>query len=324
MASEREIAAGRGKATIGIDLGGTNIAAGVVDESGRILAQSHRRTLPERPYQEVVADMALTAKDAVRAANLAMEDISSIGVGVPGFFDKKAGVVVFCTNLGWHDVPLRAEMRKHIDLPVYGDNDATVAGFAEAIAGVSRGVDSSVFLTLGTGLGSGIIMDGKPWSGAHGVGGELGHIMYKQGGIPCTCGAQGCLERYASATALARIAREAAERHPESSLAKIAGDRMNAKAVIDEVQKGDAAAIEAFDEYTTHLANGIITIISFLDPELIVLGGGVSHAGETLLEPVRRKVEKGKFFKTLPTGKIVLAALGNEAGIIGAAMLHRA
>jgi len=310
--------------TVGIDLGGTNIAAGVVSQEGKILAQAQRRTQAERPYQQVVRDMAGTALDAVERAGLTLDDVASIGVGVPGFFDRKSGVVVFCTNLGWRDVPLGAEMARYIDKPLYGDNDATVAGFAEAIAGVSQGARHSVFLTLGTGLGSGIILNGKIWSGAHGVGGELGHIMYKQGGIPCTCGAQGCLERYASATALARIAREAAERYPQSSLAKIAGDRMNAKAVIDEVQKGDAAAIEAFDEYTTHLANGIITIISFLDPELIVLGGGVSHAGETLLEPVRRKVEKGKFFKTLPTGKIVLAALGNEAGIIGAAMLHRA
>ncbi|MCL1965333.1 MAG: ROK family glucokinase [Firmicutes bacterium] len=311
-------------ATIGIDLGGTNIAAGVVDAQGKILAQGYRRTLPERPYEEVIADMAGAAEDAVKKSGLTMGDITSIGVGVPGYFDKKTGVVAFCPNLGWHDVPLCGEMRRYIDLPLYGDNDASVAGFAEAVAGVSQGVKTSVFLTLGTGLGSGIIIDGKIWSGAHGAAGELGHLMYRQGGVLCTCGARGCLERYTSATGLIRIGQEAAARHPESSLHRFDKDPLSAKNIIDAAQMGDAAALEAFDEYTTHLANGIVSIISFLDPELIVLGGGVSRAGEYLLEPVRRKVQAGKFFKMLPTGEIVLAALGNDAGIIGAAMLHRA
>ncbi len=310
--------------TVGIDLGGTNIAAGVVTETGEILAHRQRRTAPERPYAEVIHDMAMAAKDAVKAAGITMADVSSVGVGVPGFYDKKTGVVVFCTNLGWHDVPLADELHKYIDVPVYGDNDATVAGFAEAVCGGSRGVSDSVFLTLGTGFGGGIVVGGKIWSGAHGVAGELGHIMYKQDGILCTCGARGCLERYASATALIRIGKEALARHPDSILAETPADKFNAKTVIDAARKADLAAVEAFDEYTTHLANGIITIISFLDPALIVLGGGVSRAGEFLLKPVRRKVEEGKFFKSLPASEVVLAELGNDAGIIGAAMLHRA
>lgn len=309
--------------TIGIDLGGTKIAAGVVTQEGVILGQAQRRTLAQRPYQEVIRDMAETAKDAMRKANVTQDQVGSIGVGVPGFFDKATGVVVFCTNLGWHDVPLRAEMQKHINLPLYGDNDASVAGFAEAVCGVSRGVQSSVFLTLGTGLGGGIVLNGKIWSGAHGVGSEIGHIMYQHDGILCTCGQRGCWERYASATALVRIGKEALSRHPQSALAKTAADKFNAKTVIDAARTGDAAAVEAFDEYTSHLANGIVTVISFLDPELIVLGGGVSRAGEFLLEPVRKKVNERKFFKTLATGEVVIATLENEAGIIGAAMLHR-
>lgn len=309
--------------TIGIDLGGTKIAAGVVDEKGTILAQTQRRTLAERPYQQVIKDMAEASLEAIEKAGLKVSDISSIGVGVPGFFDKKTGVVVFCTNLGWHDVPLRAEMRKYIDLPLYGDNDATVAGFAEAVCGVSRDVDTSVFLTLGTGLGGGIVIGGKIWSGTHGVAGEIGHIMYHEGGILCTCGQRGCWERYASATALVRIGKEALARHPDSVLRKTPADRLNAKTIIDAARKKDVAATEAFDEYTTHLSNGIVTIISFLDPELIVLGGGVSRSGDYLLKPVRKKVTENKFFKTLPAGEVVLATLGNDAGIIGAAMLHR-
>ncbi len=310
--------------TVGIDLGGTNIAAGAVSADGKILAQCQRRTRPERPYQDVIRDMAETAKDAVRKAGYAMADVESIGIGIPGFFDKETGVIVFWTNLGWRDVPLRAEMAKYVDTPVFGDNDATVAGYAEAVAGVSRNASSSVFLTLGTGLGGGIVIGGKIWSGAHGVGSEIGHIMYQHDGIPCTCGARGCLERYASATALARIGREAAARHPESALNGIPDGRYNAKAVIDGARNGDTASVEAFDEYTTHLANGIITIISFFDPAMVVIGGGVSRAGGFLLEPVRRKIHTGKFFKTLPCAEVVIASLGNDAGIIGAAMLHKA
>lgn len=310
--------------TIGIDLGGTNIAAGVVDETGEIIARAQRRTRPERPYHEVIFDMAEAAREAAANANLPLSEVHSVGVGVPGFFDKSTGVVVFCTNLGWHDVPLRAEIQKYIDVPLYGDNDATVAGFAEAVAGVSRDAQTSVFLTLGTGLGGGIVINGKIWSGAHGVAGELGHMVYEHNGIPCTCGASGCLERYASATALIRIGREALSRHPESILSLTPKERFSAKTVIDAARDGDTAAMEAFDEYTTHLSLGIVSIISFLDPELIVLGGGVSRAGEFLLEPVRQKVNENKFFKTLPCGEVVIAQLGNDAGIIGAAMLHRA
>jgi glucokinase len=198
-----------------------------------------------------------------------------------------------------------------------------VAGFAETVFGVSKDVDTSVFLTLGTGLGSGIIMNGKIWRGKRLVAAELGHMMYQYGGIPCTCGAVGCLERYASGTAMIRIGRERAAKYPRSVLHQHPADRLTAKMVIEAARKKDEAALDALDEYTTHLANGIITIISFLDPDLIVLGGGVSRAGDILLSPVREKVQAGKFFKTMPTGDIKVAMLGNEAGIIGAAMLHR-
>lgn len=310
--------------TIGIDLGGTNIAVGVVTEEGCIVAGAQRRTLPDRSYQEVIRDMAEASLEAVEKAGLTICDIRAIGVGVPGLFNNKTGHVVFCTNLGWHDVPLREEMQKYIDLPLYGDNDASVAGFAEAMCGVSVNAPTSVFVTLGTGLGGGIIINGKIWSGAHGVGGELGHMMYQYDGIPCTCGAKGCLERYASGTALIRIGQKIAAQYPESSLHKVPQERFSAKTVIDAAQRKDEAALQALDEYTTHLANGIITIISFFDPDLIVLGGGLSQAGEILLRPVREKVQAGKFFKAMPTGDIVVAKLGNDAGIIGAAMLHKA
>ena len=311
---------------IGLDVGGTTFKAGVVTEDGRIVHKDAMPTGIERPYQEIIADMAALCKKVAADADIEMSEIKSIGVGVPGLFDNKTGMIPFCTNLGWHDIPFVAEMKKHLDTPVYGDNDATVAGLAESVAGVSAGIKDSVFLTLGTGVGGGIIIDGKPYSGAHGCGSEIGHIMIKMGGELCTCGNYGCFERYASATAIIREARKAIVEYPESSmLAACGGDpeKLNAKIVIDAAKAGDAAAKAVFGGYVQALAVGIINIINMLDPEVIVLGGGVSAAGEFLLNAVREAVKPMVFFKTMPYARIELAQLGNDAGIIGAAMLGK-
>ena len=309
--------------SIGIDLGGTNIAVGVVEETGHIIGRAVRPTGAQRPCEQVIFDMAQTVRDAVENAGKDVRDIHSIGCGVPGIYDEESGMVLFCTNLGWRDVPLRSEMAKYFNAPFYCDNDATVAALAEAKAGKSVNVRSSVLLTLGTGIGAGIVLDGKVFSGSHGVAGEFGHFMYCAGGELCTCGKRGCFERYASATALIRIGCEAALRHRESVLRDLTPNQMNARAVVDAAHAGDAAGVEAFDEYTTHLSNGIVTVIDFLDPEMILLGGGVSAAGDFLLDPVRAKVERNKFYTSRPHAAIELAALGNDAGIIGAAMLGR-
>ena len=311
---------------IGLDVGGTTFKAGVVTEDGRIVHKDAMPTGIERPYQEIIADMAALCKKVAADAGIEMSEIRSIGVGVPGLFDNKTGMIPFCTNLGWHDIPFVAEMKKHLDTPVYGDNDATVAGLAESVAGVSAGIRDSVFLTLGTGVGGGIIIDGKPYSGAHGCGSEIGHMMIKMGGELCTCGNYGCFERYASATAIIREARKAIVEYPESSmLAACGGDpeKLNAKIVIDAARAGDEAAKAVFGGYVQALAVGIINIINMLDPEVIVLGGGVSAAGEFLLNAVREAVKPMVFFKTMPYARIELAQLGNDAGIIGAAMLGK-
>ena len=311
---------------IGLDVGGTTFKAGVVTQDGRIVHKDAMPTGIERPYQEIIADMAALCKKVAADAGIEMSEIKSIGVGVPGLFDNKTGMIPFCTNLGWHDIPFVAEMKKHLDTPVYGDNDATVAGLAESVAGVSAGIRDSVFLTLGTGVGGGIIIDGKPYSGAHGCGSEIGHMMIKMGGELCTCGNYGCFERYASATAIIREARKAVAEHPESSmLAACGGDpeKLNAKIVIDAARAGDEAAKAVFGGYVQALAVGIINIINMLDPEVIVLGGGVSAAGEFLLDAVREAVKPMVFFKTMPYARIELAQLGNDAGIIGAAMLGK-
>ena len=310
---------------IGIDLGGTKIAAGITDDQGQILAEASTATIAERHYKDVVRDMASCALQALEQSGKLIDDVDSIGVGIPGVAENEGGTVIFCTNLGWHDIPLREELQKYINKPVFIDNDATVAALAENVAGVSKNAHSSIFLTLGTGVGGGIIMDGKPWTGAHGVATELGHITMEIDGIPCTCGKNGCLERYCSATALIRMGREQARLHPDSLMMARAGseENINGKLIIDCAREGDPIAVKVFERYTKYLAIAVNTMISFFDPEMIVLGGGISMAGDFLLDAVKEKIPQYLMYKTLPYGKLELAVLGNGAGIIGAAMLGR-
>lgn len=311
---------------IGVDLGGTNIAAGIVDEEGRILHSGETPTGVGRPYQEILKDMAMLIKKVIQEAGYSEADIHSIGIGSPGVSDNNLGTVVFANNLFWHHVPVRAELQKYINLPINIDNDATVAGLAESVCGACQGVDNSITITLGTGLGAGIIIDGKPYSGSHGVGSELGHLIVQVNGIPCTCGNKGCLERYASATALIREGKLAVEQHPESQIARaVDGDaeKVTAKVVIDAAKDGDPVAEEIFNTYIEYLAMGIVTMINSFDPAIIAIGGGVSKAGDFLLNALEAKVKEHIMYKDLPYAKLCLAQLGNNAGIIGSAMLGK-
>ncbi len=309
----------------GIDLGGTFIKTGIVAPDGKILGESSMPTGVGRSFEDIAHDMVLGVMEALKKADKDQNELAAIGVGIPGIADQNTGRIVFCPNLDWRDVPLKEEIQKYLDLPVFIDNDATVAGLAEAFSGVSRSCSSSVFITLGTGVGAGIILNGKPWSGAHGVGSELGHMTLLADGVPCTCGNNGCVERYCSATALARMGRQAAMAYPDSRINSIAGsvDNIDARAVIDAAREGDRVASRVFDRYATYLAMTINNITAFLDPEMVVLGGGVSHAGSFLLEAVRGQLPRFLLYKSLPSPKVELAQLGNEAGMIGAAALAR-
>ena len=310
---------------IGIDLGGTNIAVGLVNEEGRIIAKTETPTLASRPYQELVKDMAACARKVMEEANIPEDELHSIGVGIPGVADKD-GMVIFCTNLGWRNVPLRAELQQYINKPVFMDNDATVAGWAEYQAGVSRNTRSSVFMTLGTGLGGGIVMDGKIWAGAHGAGSELGHLVIEVDGVPCTCGKRGCAERYCSATAIIRMAREACADAPNCLIMrKVEGDmdKINAKVVFDAAKEGDSVALQVFNRFVKYLTIAINNVISFIDPDMIILGGGVSRAGDFLLDAVKAALPEYLFYPTLKQPELRIASLGNDAGIIGAALLGK-
>ena len=309
---------------IGIDIGGTGIQMGVVDQKGNILAKGGIVTRTDVPFAQQIKAMADCALETLDKSGYTLDDVASVGVGVPGLADQKTGEVVFCTNLGWKNVPFRAEFQKHIDKPVLIDNDATVAGLAESIAGVSAGTDSSVFITLGTGVGGGIIFKGKVWSGFHGTGSEIGHMILEMDGEPCSCGNRGCLERYCSATAIIRMARELVAIHPESMIMELCGGdagKINAKMVFDAAREGDAIGVKVFRRYVRYLGQAIANIANLLDPEVIVLGGGVSKAGDFLLDAVREEAPHYYLNKGMPYSDIKLARLGPDAGIIGAAML---
>ena len=311
---------------IGIDLGGTGIKAGIVDEQGNIILKDSCPTGAERGYGAVIQDMANLAISVVEKSGHRMSEIKAIGIGLPGVMDSRTGRVPFCTNLGWHDVPIIQEMAKYTDRPVYVDNDATVAGLAESVAGVSAGCANSLFITLGTGVGGGVIIGGKVFSGSHGVASEIGHMVVVADGEPCTCGMRGCWERYASATALIREGRKLCADNPDTALAKaVDGDlkAITAKHVIDLAKQGDPDCAALFDRYVYFLCLGLRNMVSLYDPEVIALGGGVSHAGEFLLNAVRAKLPEMVFYKDMPYARVELAKLTNDAGIIGAAMLGR-
>ena len=309
--------------SIGIDIGGTGIQIGVVDAQGKILAKGGIVTKLTDTYQQQIKDMADCALDTLNKSGYTLDDLSHVGVGVPGLADRD-GNVIYCPNIGWHDIPYRAEFHKYINKPVYIDNDATVAGLAESAAGVSAGTGSSVFLTLGTGVGGAIILGGKVWNGHHGVGSEIGHMILLSGGDQCNCGNRGCLERYCSATAIIRMARELVADHPESAIMTACGGdpaKINAKMVFDAAKDGDPVGKEVYDKYIMYLGQAIANIVNFLDPEVVVLGGGVSKAGDFLVSALREEVRKYVVYKTQPSADIQLAVLGADAGIIGAAML---
>ena len=310
---------------IGVDLGGTNIAAGVVDEKGNIISKTSVKTLSERDPQAVIGDMARVSLKAVADAGLTEADIQAVGIGIPGIADNENGVVIFCTNLRWHFVKLREIFQKTFDKPIYMENDGTVAGLAESVAGASKGCRNSIFLTLGTGLGGGIIIDSKVYSGSHHVGSELGHMIIEIGGEACTCGNRGCWERYASATGLINMAKRAVQEAPWSLILKRAGsvEGITAKIAADAAEEGDVIAKEVFDRYVKYLGTGIVSLINMFDQEVISLGGGMAGSGEFLRSAVQREVDSHIFYKDIPHARIEIAALGNDAGIIGAAMMGR-
>lgn len=304
---------------IGVDIGGTNIKIGLVDDELQIIART-TIPFPHLDGEGVASQIAASVHDLLDGQNLSLADLRSIGVVVPGSIDPTGTIVLNAYNLGFHDVPFQAQLQAHFDgVDVYLANDADGAGLAELGAGAFVGCQTAVLLTLGTGVGGGLILGGKMFSGGKRQGVELGHMPLVAGGEACTCGLHGCIEAYCSATALARDGQKALLNHPDSAMAHC--EILDAKAVIDCAKTGDAAAQSVFAQYIDHLGSACIAMIHLLDPEVIAIGGGVCGAGEFLFAPLRENVAKKCFFTNF--AQIVPAKMGNDAGMIGAAMLGR-
>lgn len=310
---------------IGIDLGGTNIAAGLVDTAGRILYSASIPTLKERHWSEIVKDMALLAQRIVTESGHSMEEIEAVGIGCPGSIDQRNGVVVYSNNIVMHNVPMAQEFRKHLDLPVFLENDANAAAMGEFTT-CGKGVDSFVFMTLGTGVGGGIILDGKVWSGFNGAGAEIGHQSLVYGGKPCTCGRRGCLEAYASVTALIEQTKEAMAAHPESTMhAWVAENgKVTGRTAFTCAAAGDPVAIRVRDQYIEYVAEGICSIVNVLQPQVLSIGGGISREGDTLLEPIKAYFATNDYNKHMKKTEIRIAKLFGDAGIVGAAKVAEA
>ncbi len=309
--------------TVGIDIGGTKIAAGVVDEQGRILARLRAAT-PGRDAELV--------EDKVSQMVLALgkdHDITAVGIGAAGFVDEKRSRVNFAPNLGWKDEPLRMAVESVVGLPVVVENDANAAAWGEYRFGAGKDRDYLVTITVGTGIGAGIILEGALYRGRWGAAAEFGHLNVEPGGRPCGCGNRGCWEQYASGNALVREARYlASERRAEAETLLDMGDGtpegVEGVHVTQAAREGDPVALAAFDFVSRWLGQGMADVAAILDPECFVIGGGVSEAGELLLaSTVRAFTESvsGKETRQLP--KVVIASLGNAAGLVGAADLAR-
>ena len=309
---------------LGIDLGGTAFKIGLVDETFRIVAHTSRPTRQhERSFEAVVADMADAARELAAEHGLSVEQLAGIGIGAPGCVDHATGDLLFAGNLNWFGRPLRRELEKCLGVPVHVGNDADCAIIGETLAGAARGRKNVLMLTLGTGVGGGMIIDGRMYGGTNGTGGELGHVPLVLDGEPCTCGLKGCLEAYASVTAFLRYTRLAMEAHPESAMhahAAARGGVVDGLTAFDCAKQGDAAAMAVIDKYTTYVAAGIGGFVNVFRPEIVLIGGGISAQGPALMDPINEKLAQYTVAsKWLPTPQVTAATLGNDAGIIGAA-----
>ena len=310
---------------LGIDLGGTNIVAGVVDENFNIVATAKRKTNCPRPAEEIVNDMAEISLEAIAKAGIKVEDIESAGVGSPGSINPTDGVVVYSNNLGFFNLPLSKLLKEKTGIDFYLDNDANAAAYGELIAGAGKGVNNFVMITLGTGVGGGAIIDGKMLTGSNYAGGELGHTVIDINGQMCSCGRQGCFEAYASATALIRQTKQAMVKYPSSVMWEIVKgniDAVNGLTAFDAMRKGDEAGKAVVDKYVYYLSVGIANMINIFQPEILCIGGGVSKEGDNIIVPLQKIVDGENYARLMEKKAVIKAAeLGNDAGIIGAAYL---
>ena len=310
---------------LGIDLGGTNIVAGIVDENYKIIATAKRKTNCPRPAEEIVDDMAAVALEAIENAGLKISDIDSAGVGSPGAIDPKTGTVIYSNNLNFFNVELGSMLKDKTGIDFFIENDANAAAYGEFVAGAGRGTKDFVMITLGTGVGGGIIINGQIYSGSNGAGAELGHVVIEMNGEMCNCGRQGCWEAYASATALIRQTKQAMIKYPKTVMWDIVkGDinAVNGLTAFDAMRQGDEAGKQVVDKYIYYISVGAANNINIFQPEVFCIGGGISKEGDNLILPLKTYIEGDNYARNLDKNTVIKAAeLGNDAGIIGAAFL---
>lgn len=306
---------------LGIDFGGTNIEVGIVDENYKIVGRASLKTRAPRPAEEIADDMTHAVYDAAKNAGISVDDIKSFGIASPGTIDSKAGMIAFAGNLRFTNVPFVKLMEERTGKRFLIENDAAAAAYGEYIAGVGKGTKNFIAVTLGTGIGGGIVIDGKIYAGSGNAGGELGHNVLVYGGEECSCGRKGCWEAYASVTALIRQTKQAMLENPESDMWKVCGGKLesvNGRTAFDAMRRDDTAARFVVDRYIEYVAAGVVDIINIFQPDMLCIGGGISHEGETLMAPIRKYAEE----HSCAGGTVIkAAALGNDAGIIGGAFL---
>lgn len=312
--------------TIGVDLGGTNIAAGLVDGNNNIIDRVSCKTNLPRPEQEVEQEIAGLCRKLAQLHGLEIaRDIAWVGIGTPGSVNPAQGMVEFNANFGYRDWALQKKMEELLHCRVYIENDANAAAYGEYLAGGAKGARCAVVITLGTGIGSGVIINGKIFAGFNSAGAEIGHTVIEIDGRPCMCGRRGCWEKYASARSLTEDTRKAMQAHPLNMMWDLVGgelNRVNAKTAFDAMRAGDELGKQLVEKYVYYVACGLINVINIFQPEIICIGGGISREGDALLKPIQLLVDAEDYARNSDhRTKIVTAQLRNDAGIIGAASL---
>ena len=314
---------------LGIDLGGTNIVAGVVDEQGNILVKASCKTNVPRPQEDLCDDMAAVALKALETAGLKKDDISFVGIGAPGAVNGETGVIEFANNFGYHNWHIVDMMKERLGVDVYVENDANAAAYGEFQVGAAKDANDAVVITLGTGVGGGIIIDGMIYSGSNFAGAELGHTVIQYGGRQCSCGRKGCWEAYSSATGLINMTKEAVINpfNADSILCKMVGDdisKINGKTAFDAAEQGCEVGKAIVEEYINYLGCGLVNMINIFQPEILCIGGGVAAQGDNLIKPLMKIIEAERYTKhNSQQTKVCVCQLGNNAGIIGAAFLGK-